>query len=120
MTKHILHYKSTFTDSETYDLIPINSQKSFYGKATVTDYGDIKVLRSYGTPVVAMTPQGVFFKLWDGYSVTTQKHISSFVGRPISKKEWDQLALNDWSYRRTEAGDYEGWGVWSEVKEVEG
>lgn len=73
MTKHVLHYKSTFTDYKSYELLPINSQKSFYGKAIVTDYGDIKVLRSYGTPVVAMTPQGVFFKLWDGYSVTTQK-----------------------------------------------
>lgn len=80
MTKHVLHYKSTFTDYKSYELLPINSHKSFYGKAIVTDYGDIKVLRSYGTPVVA---------------------------------------LNEWSYRRTEAGGYEGWGIWSEVKEVE-
>lgn len=73
MTKHVLHYKSTFTDYKSYELLPVNSQK----------------------------------------------HISSFVGRPISKREWDQLALNEWSYRRTEAGGYEGWGIWSEVKEVE-
>lgn len=60
MTKHVLHYKSTFTDYKSYELLPINSQR-----------------------------------------------------------EWDQLALNEWSYRRTEAGGYEGWGIWSEVKEVE-
>lgn len=54
--------------------------KSFYGKAKVieTDNGE-KVLQSYNTAVCKITSSGEFVRLWSGYSVTTMRHINSFL-----------------------------------------
>lgn len=62
-----------------FDLPVVNStRKSFYGKAIVTEFdnGDIE-LTSYRT-IVCRIRHGMFQKLWDGYSVTTMRHITSF------------------------------------------
>ncbi|WP_418777043.1 hypothetical protein [Holdemanella biformis] len=56
-----------------YELKPITSQKSFYGKAVVqVDDDGNETLYSYGTPIIK--------KLWDGWTATTGKHIKAFSG----------------------------------------
>lgn len=62
-----------------FELIPVDSRKSFYGKAVAIerDNGDIE-LRSYHT-IVARIRNGKFEKLWNGYSATTMRHINSFI-----------------------------------------
>lgn len=54
--------------------------KSFYGKAKVIemDNGEI-ILQSYNTVVCKITSNGEFVRLWSGYSVTTMRHINSFL-----------------------------------------
>lgn len=54
--------------------------RSFYGKAKVieTDNGEI-ILQSYNTMVCKITSGGEFVRLWSGYSVTTMRHINSFL-----------------------------------------
>lgn len=54
--------------------------KSFYGKAKVieTDNGEM-ILQSYNTDVCKITSSGEFVRLWSGYSVTTMRHINSFL-----------------------------------------
>ena len=54
--------------------------KSFYGKAKVikTDNGE-KVLQSYNTFVCRITAAGRFVRMWGGYSVTTMRHVNSFL-----------------------------------------
>ena len=54
--------------------------KSFYGKAKVIekDNGE-KVLLSYNTEVCKISRNGEFVRLWGGYSVTTMRHVNSFL-----------------------------------------
>lgn len=54
--------------------------KSFYGKAKVieTDNGEM-ILQSYNTVVCKITSSGEFVRLWSSYSVTTMRHINSFL-----------------------------------------
>lgn len=66
--------------------------KSFYNKAMVIekDNGE-KILKSYDTNVCKITGEGEFVRLWDGYSVTTMKHVNSFlnlVGVAGGGKKW--------------------------------
>ena len=69
----------TAATARTFELPCLDSRKSFYGKARVTEYPDgEKVLCSYSTNVAKITPDGVFIRLWDGYSLTTNRHIKSF------------------------------------------
>lgn len=75
-----------------YDLIPMDGRKSFYGKAKVIekDNGET-VLQSYNTEVCKIISGGEFVRLWSGYSVTTMKHINSFlqlVGIAGGGKAW--------------------------------
>ena len=64
----------------TYNLKPMDSHKSFYGKAKVEERDDgSKVLYSYGTPVCGLTVSGRFFRAWGGYSATTMRHVNSFL-----------------------------------------
>ena len=75
-----------------YELQPNDSRKSFYGKARVIekDNGE-KVLQSYNTEVCKITSGGEFVRLWSGYSVTTMRHINSFlqlVGIAGGGKAW--------------------------------
>lgn len=84
-----------------FALMPASGQKSFYNKAvvTVTDAGVF--LRSYDT-VVAAVINGAPVRLWNGYSVTTLKHVNAFFTAyklpTVSKKEWSAMPvviLND-------------------------
>lgn len=83
-----------------FDLIPVDSRKSFYGKAKVieTNYCNVKQydLMSYNT-VVCSYVNGEFIRLWNGYSATTSRHIDSFrsfLDLPrMSKKEWIELPV---------------------------
>ena len=62
-----------------FDLIPTRRQKSFYGKAKITEYPDgTIVLTSYKTEVAYIDGEG-FHRTWGGYSVTTMNHINSFL-----------------------------------------
>lgn len=62
-----------------FELRPDGRQKSFYGKAIVTEYSkDLAILTSYNTEVAAIK-NGEFIRLWDGWSATTQKHINAFL-----------------------------------------
>ena len=79
---------------EIYDLpvMAYDRAKSFYGKAKVIekDNGE-KVLQSYNTEVCKITSSGEFVRLWSGYSVTTMRHINSFlqlVGIAGGGKAW--------------------------------
>lgn len=76
--------------------LPATLQKSYYGKAKTRTENDFIVLRSYDTDVVAYNPTtGEFKRLWNGWSVTTAKHINDFLilfNLPkISKREWLSL-----------------------------
>ena len=66
--------------------------KSFYGKAKVIekDNGE-KILQSYNTEVCKIGGNGEFVHLWGGYSVTTMRHVNSFLsffGIPGGGKAW--------------------------------
>ena len=77
-----------------YDLpvMGYDRAKSFYGKAKVIekDNGET-VLLSYDTEVCKITSGGEFVHLWSSYSVTTMRHINSFlqlVGIAGGGKAW--------------------------------
>ena len=70
------------------DLIPENGQKSFYGKAKIVTDGITEYLYSYDTPIMALY-HGVYYRLWNGWSNTTGKHIRAFSG--MNKKEYQAL-----------------------------
>lgn len=78
------------------NLIPTNSQKSFYGKAKVIYDDSAILLKSYNT-IVCKIDKGEFTRTWGGYSATTMKHINSFretYGMPrLSKADWDKLTV---------------------------
>ena len=72
-----------------YDLpvMGYDRAKSFYGKAKVIE----KVLQSYNTEVCKIGSNGKFVRLWGGYSVTTMRHVNSFLsffGIPGGGKAW--------------------------------
>lgn len=67
-------------------------QKDFYGKALTLTYDDgTVILRSYYTKVVVKFPDGEIFRLWDGWSQTTGRHIKAFCG--LNKREFEALPL---------------------------
>ena len=78
-------------------LKPAYGNKSFYGKAKVIEADGVKYLKSYDTIVCAITPDGNFEKLWDGWSATTTKHVNSFRSiyglDYIGKAAWQALQV---------------------------
>ena len=75
-----------------YELMPTNGRKSFYGKAFIKQFADgSEVLQSYNTDVLKKTAEGVFIRLWGGWSATTGRHIASYCG--MSKKEFMVLPM---------------------------
>lgn len=65
----------------TFELMPKDSHKSFYGKAIVFVYDDgTQILHSYGMRVIKRDAAGNLFRLWDGWSATTGRHIAAFCG----------------------------------------
>ena len=61
-------------------------------RALIIDDGTTLFLQSYDTLILSVdTFTGEIKKLWDGYSVTTLKHINEFLkpfGFRFNKKEW--------------------------------
>ena len=85
-------------NTQSFDLVPCDSRKSFYGKANVIENKNIHVLQSYSTFVCYYNSDTrEFVKLWDGYSATTMRHIESFRDHyglsAIGKKEWEALPV---------------------------
>ena len=62
-----------------FELPCYDGRKSFYGKALVIETENGRYLRSYDTIICFLSYGGSFTKLWDGYSVTTMRHINSFM-----------------------------------------
>lgn len=72
-----------------YELKPIK-QKSFYGKAVVKVDSDGKeTLYSYSIPIISKDKKGNLTKLYNGWTVTTGKHIKAFCG--LTKAEFLEL-----------------------------
>lgn len=76
-----------------YELPALNfKRKSFYGKAQVYVSEDgTRTLYSYGTPIIRKSADGTLSRLWDGWSLTTGRHIAEFCG--ISKAAWDKMEI---------------------------
>ena len=94
----------------SYELLPDDHHKSFYGRAVVTedDEGN-KTLYSYGTPIVIQTADGELKRIWTGsyimrrgpfmteyeeffeWTATTGRHVRAFCG--LHKKEFLALPL---------------------------
>lgn len=76
--------------SYTYELIPQDGRKSFYGKAVVTISADgAQTLYSYNTPIVRRDPSGTLTRLWHSWSATTGRHIKAFCG--LNKAGYEAL-----------------------------
>lgn len=73
----------------TYELIPNDNHKSFYGKAIVKVEDDGETLYSYGTPIIKRFYNGTLKKLWFGWSATTGRHIKAFCG--MNKNQFESL-----------------------------
>ena len=66
---------------KSYELLPCDSHKSFYGKARVfVAESGAEILHSYDTDVLYRDENGQLFRMWDGWSATTGRHIKSFCG----------------------------------------
>ena len=84
-----------------FELPCMDGRKSFYGKAHIIERDDgTKQLKSYDTIVCEITPSGDFTRLWSGYSVTTQRHVNSFLcflgyAGYGGKAFWDALSVNN-------------------------
>ena len=84
-----------------YYLSPMGNDraKSFYNKAMVfeKDNGE-KVLLSNDTEVCKITKSGEFVRLWGGYSMTTMRHVNSFLNlvgvAGGGKKWWDAQPIS--------------------------
>lgn len=71
-----------------YELSPINGRLSFCGKCKVVEYGTgTRYLYSYNTLVMVHDGRN-YKRIWSGYSATTLSHVSAFMGRKVTKKEW--------------------------------
>lgn len=74
-------------------------RKSFYGKAKVEESRGITTLYSYGEKIVSVKGNKVK-KIWNGYSMTTQRHIVEFllqkVGYHIDKNKYENIPCDKW------------------------
>lgn len=68
--------------------------KSFYGKAKIEQDGDRITLISYNTEIVTIM-NNKLYPLWDGYSMTTARHIKEFFkqlyGVEVNKKIFGEI-----------------------------
>jgi hypothetical protein len=80
---------------QTYELDPVNGRKSFYGKCSVIDNGEIAELRSYNTIVAKYCHKMGKMEVFGWYSSTTATHINAFLAKfgfpTATKKE-----MEDW------------------------
>ena len=76
------------------ELRPLDNRKSFYGKAySETRPDGTEVLYSYNRPVMKKTPSGDLVRLWDDWSATTARHVSSFLGSHLPKALYLEIPL---------------------------
>lgn len=77
-----------------YEPVPINGRLSFNGKCKVVEFGTgSRYLYSYDTLVIVYDGHN-YKRIWSGYSMTTLAHVSAFMGRKVTKKEWLSMPLN--------------------------
>lgn len=75
-----------------YELSPVDSHKSFYGKAKVIISDNrSEVLYSYDTPIIRRNASGKLERLWSGWSATTGNHIAAFCG--LNKKQYEAMEV---------------------------
>lgn len=80
---------------KSYELPCYDRCKSFYGKARVLEMDDgTKALKSYDT-IVLILKNGKLHRTWGGYSVTTMRHVNSFLDHfgldGGGKAWWDKM-----------------------------
>ena len=65
------------------------------------DIGNSRLVISYNTPVCLLKRGTPPVRYWDGYSVTTLRHISKarmdYCRRPMGKAEWDTLPVTEFN-----------------------
>lgn len=75
-----------------------DNRKSFYGKAKVRQDGDTITLVSYGTDIISIKNEKLN-PLWDGYSMTTTRHIKEFFkqfyGVDVNKKTFEKIQFKE-------------------------
>lgn len=76
-----------------YDLRPCDGRQSFYGKAKVVELNGYRYLYSYGTLICFKDINDKVHRVWDGWSLTTGRHIYAFCG--LRKAEFLDLPLED-------------------------
>ena len=67
------------------DLKPLNGQKNFGGKAQIIMNGNTIQLRSFETIVAEYNTKEEIVNVFDWFSMTTAKHINSFLELFYSK-----------------------------------
>lgn len=83
----------------TYDLPCRDGRKSFYGKARVTENGDLVTLTSYHTNICTYDRSiHTLTKLDPVATATTRRHVRSFLAQfglaPMDNDTWDRLPLH--------------------------
>lgn len=75
-----------------YELKPLDGRKSFYGKCYVEEAEDgTKTLYSYNIPIIKRLKSGELVRLFDGWTLTTGRHISAFCG--LNKSEFLRVKM---------------------------
>ena len=75
----------------------VSKKRVNYMEAWVKTYSDgTKILQSYATDVVKRTPEGKYIRLWNGWSVTTNRHV--YTAFDVSLKS---LPFEDGTYEQT-------------------
>lgn len=59
-----------------------------------TNCGRLEIVYSYEIPVLSWCGN-MWHRHWDGWSLTTSRHISKAIGRTIPKKEWEQMPVEE-------------------------
>lgn len=76
-----------------YELMPVGSVKSFYGKAIVViDDNDNETLKSYQTDIIRRDADGTLHRLWDGLQLPADISLRFVV---IVKKNGIRWRLNN-------------------------
>ena len=86
-TEDLRDLRKEYKDDARYHVVEKISDRAI----VIKDNYNIHYLKSYYTTVAAIA-NGKFYKMWEGYSATTMKHINTFLqmhGFPtISKHDW--------------------------------
>lgn len=96
--QNYLQYRLNDTINRVFELTPIDTRKSFSGRCKVLESNSKYYLLSYTTIVCYWDKNNnKFTKLWNDYSVTTMRHINSFmnfIGFPScgGKHWWNSLS----------------------------